>query len=168
MSRQSVRAAIAGWFAPPVVPGLNTVLLAEPRKITDAEYFAKQPAGAASGMVAYPYIESQHENQIALTGNDPTGKLIAYHVGLVLRFTSNRKLMEEAQDDFDDTVEAIVERLRSDKRMGGALWQVGLGEGADSSIDIEVHADRPKTRLNGGAGAIVIWGVVRFWAIESI
>jgi hypothetical protein len=167
MSRKSVRLAVAAWFAPPNIAGLNTVFTAEPRKITDADYMAGTAAGTASGAVAYPFIEQEHETQNAFTGDSPTGKFLYYRVALVLRFCSNRKQMESAQDDFDDIVERVKARIRSDKGMGGAVWQIGQGD-THGAPDIEVVADLPKTRLKGGTGAVEIWGLVRFLVVESI
>jgi hypothetical protein len=167
MSRKAVRHALAAWVAPGHVPGLNTVFRGQTRKITDADYFANVPPGTASGCVAFPYIEQEHETQEAFTGNEPSGKFVSYRAALVLRFCSNHVAMEDAQDDFDDVVEAIKQRIRSDKSMGGSVWQIGQGD-THGAPDFEVLADLPMTRKQGGQGATEIWGVIRFQVIEYL
>lgn len=168
MGRTFVRQAVAAWFAPPAVAGLNTVYTAAPRWAPGTDFFSGAPAGTESGAIAFPYVEESQRTRITLQGAPPGGKMAQYTVGLVVRFVSNAPTTQAAQDDHDDMVDAIVVRLESDKRLGTdghaeSIFQAG--EGGDSGgPDIHVQSDLPKQH----GTQVTIWSVVRFVVLEWI
>jgi hypothetical protein len=171
MGRAFVRQTVAAFFAPPAVPGLYTVYRAEPKNIPGPAFFDGAPAGTASGAVAFPHIESQIEQRIAMGGPTSGWKMVPYDVALVVRFKSNRQESEDAVDDWDTILENIVDRLRSDRQLGTSaqqsptIFQAGEGD-TFGGEDIHVLSDLPKAM--GTGQQIVAWAAVRFKAIEMV
>lgn len=168
MGRRFIRNAIAAWFAPPAVLGLNTVYTAAPRWAPGTDFFTGAPAGTESGAIAFPHVEQSRRERIALQGPAPGGKMALYTVGLVVRFVSNAQQTQAAQDDHDDIIDAIVVRLEADKRLGteGQPEQIFVaGEGGlTPGPDVDVQSDLPKQH----GTQVTIWSVVRFEALEYI
>lgn len=159
-----MRHAVASWFSPPAVAGLNAVYPARARQVMPEAYLRGVPAGTPSGMVAWPYVREDRERQASLTGGTVRGKELSYRVALMLRFLSNQQLAEDAQDDYDDIVESIKERLRSDFTFGGTVWAAGVGDDG-RSWDVEHHADLPHPV--GNTGTLILWGVLEFTVLEQ-
>lgn len=167
IGRKGVRSIVSTWFTG-TVAGLNTVYTGEPRNIPDGAYFAGAP-GTKSGTIGFSYIEGQKDRRIAFTGNPVSGgqaRLIIYEVAFALRFLSYQAKGETALDDHDNIIDLFSTRLRSDRTMGGQLWQVGDG---DTVLGEDIHiisGPGPKVRKQGGP--IIIWSMARFIAIESL
>lgn len=166
LGRKGVRTAVANFFAPPNVAGLNSVYSGEPRLVTSNAYFAGQKSGA----VGWPYIESQKDRRIAFTGGPQPGggqaKLIIYEVAFSYRFLSYQAKAEDALDDNDNGIDALTARIRSDRTFGGTLWQVGEG---DTVMGEDIHVmSGPGPKVRKQDGPIIIWSMVRFIAIEAI
>ena len=165
MGRQFIRQTVAAWFQPPSVAALNTVYTAEPRYASGQDFFSAATAGSPSGAIAYPYVESQSERRIALGG----WKQIDYEVALVVRFASNQRRAEDAQDDHDAIVDAVIARFRADRMLGTTIaqsphvFQSSEGDLVDSP-DLHVLSDLPKQ----SGQQIVIWSVVRVHVIEMV
>jgi hypothetical protein len=165
MSRKAARNAVATWLAPPNVAGLNTVYTGEPRLVRDEDYIAGVQPPVLSGAVGFPFVERQHEQRIAVGGATGGMKMITYELAFAVRFKSAQKKGEDADDDHDSVIDAVVARIRSDRTLGGAFWQAGEGD-TRFGQDIDVVSGTPKQRTKDGP--IIIWSVVRFKAIEMV
>ncbi len=169
MTRLFVRQTVAAWFAPPSVPGLNTVYRGEPKQVPGTDFFAGTPAGTPSGAVAYPYVETQNEHRIALGGPHGAWKQADHDVALIVRFVSNQQTGEAAQDDHDALIDAIVDRLRADRQLGTTIdqtphiFQAGEGDTVGGA-DIHILSDLPKLANN----QLVIWSAVRFRVVVMV
>ena len=140
MSRATIRAAVAQYFAPPAVAGINTVFRSKP-KIIQQQDFSGGVAGVVSSAVLEVYIERSREHREAFGGPNSGKKRIDHEVGLILHFQSNERRAEDAMDAFDQMHEAILQKLRADHTLAnGAVWQAGEG-----SRGIETLSDIPKT-----------------------
>jgi hypothetical protein len=173
VSRKSVRVAVADWFGNNNVAGLNRVTRSEPVNFWGSDFIAE---GDDSGGVAYVHVDGEHERRI--TGpaqqpgiSPPSGagwKEITYQVGLVISFRSVAQDPggeddpgELAMDGFDDAIEGIKTRLRSDTTLGDAVFSAGEG-GAHQQDDIVVRSDMP-VRVKG---TVHIKSVVEFTVTE--
>lgn len=132
-TRAAARAAIAAWFAPPNVAGLNTIYRAEPRVIPTNAYFAGTVPGTRTGAVGVIHILSKHEQREAMGGAHGGIKRVDYECALELVVYSSQRTAEQAADDFDALTDAVESRLRADRTLGSAdVWQAG-----EKDIDIE-------------------------------
>jgi len=125
MSRQTVRTAVAAWFAPPNVAGLNTLYTAKPKLIPSTDFRRGQPAGTRTGSVGVVSIIGQAEQRVALGGAFSGWKTVQYVVEIELYCHSNAQRAEDAQDDFDATFDAMIARLRADRTLGSSVWEAG-------------------------------------------
>ena len=171
MGRQFVRQTVAAFFAPPAVAGLNTVYTAAPRRMLGQEFFTAAPAGTPSGAVAFPYVEHMTRRRIALGGAHGGWKMVTYEVALVVRFASNQLSAQNAEDDHDAMIDAIVTRLESDRQLGTVVgtapYIFQAGEGDPETVgggDIHVMTDLPKKTRQ----LLTIWSSVRFMATEAV
>ncbi len=165
MGRQFVRQTFAAYFQPPACPGLNAVYTAEPKYAPGQDFFKSALAGTPSGAIGYPYVETQTERRIAFGG----WKQIDYDVALIVKFASNQRLGEDAQDDHDAIVDLVASRLRADRMLGTTqaqsphIFQAGEGD-TFGSPDIQIMTDLPKQHGN----QIVIWSAVRTHVLEMV
>jgi hypothetical protein len=164
VGRKSIRTAVAAYFAPPAVTGLNQVTRAKVRNVKPAAYFAN--AGDRTGAVAFVYIEGEHEHRMS----SPSGsgeKMITYTVGLRVDYRSLLDDTEAGVDAYDDLIEAIKAHLRADPTLGtgpgGVVFQAGEGDTAGAA-DIEVISDLPQET----GTTTTIWSVLRFLVVEII
>jgi len=158
MSRSTVRAAVSSWFAPPNVAGLNTVYTAKPKIIPAVDFRRGQPAGTRTGVVGVVSITYEQEQRVALGGASSGWKMVAYSVEFQLYCHSVQPKAEDAQDDFDTTVDGIAARLRADRTLGGAVW-----EAAEDLLEVEFG--EPAV-ISGSATER--WAAVRFIVIDMV
>lgn len=173
MSRKLVRNAVAAYFAPttqgPVVAGLNTVFRSPAREIDGNEFFTGQ-GGDESGAAAY--IAVAHEFDHRMSHPRVTGKKRAtYRVALAILFRSTRTdtadgdhdPLEAIQDDLDDIIDGVKDRLRADPTLNGTVFSAGEG-GERGDDDIEIVSYLP--RLIGNTTQQ--WTVLYFVVTEII
>ena len=160
MSRATVRAAVAEFFAPPAVPGLNKVFTAMPKRVEGTWFRYGQPAGTLSGMVAVVHIESEDEERIAIGGEHGGKKWVHYTVALDLYSHSVHRHAEDAMNDFDAVVDGVKDRLRSDRRLNDwpVIFEAGERQLSGEYGEPVVNAD----------GSTEIWGRVRFEVSEVL
>lgn len=166
MSRATVRAAIATWFAPPNVAFLNTIFTSEPKIAGAQSAMAGTAPGTASGAYGIVYIEKEDEMRIGVGGSIQGEKHLIYDVGLIMHFFSSNPTGEGAMADFDTMIEYSKERLRAGRAtvLGTAgtanpLFNVGEDKGG-----ISLQYDLPKRDAN----MTYIWAVLQFGVEEII
>lgn len=160
MSRKTVRHAAATFLATPAITGVGTVFPSPPKISRSSDAFANLPAGTASGSVIYVEVFHVAERRIALGGATQGTKTSVYSLRFHVLVRSRRGAAEDAMDDHDDQIEAILERLRSDRTLGtnGAILQFGQDE-----TGITIATGMPK---ESGAGTTNIWTIIDGNAIE--
>lgn len=161
MSRQTIRGAIADWLAPPNVAGINTVYRGFPSEIPGRAFFGGP--GQLSGCVAIVYIAGEIETRKAMGGPTSGKKRVDYLIEIHLRYRTIRPPANgsdvglDATDEFDNIVEALKARIRSDRTAGStAVWQWG-----ESDL-----GSRYGELVQDGAGGAIQWGAITTTATE--
>lgn len=164
MSRASVRSTLYTFIQEPAVDGINKVFKSFPKRINFQEYGLP---GQANRCVAVIFIEDEIEERLTVGGipntNSSRGwKRVDYSVAIQLFHHSAERNAEDAMDNFDEVVDNLKDKLRSDHRFGddsGTLvWQ-----GAEPMI--EVSYGEPMTQKGT---YIETWAAVRFKVTEMI
>ena len=158
--RAVIRDAVATWFAPPNVAGLNKVFTGMPKEIVEQEFFTSVAAGTPSAAIAYVDITNDKEERIA-TGY----KRLTASTWLVVKFMSNRDKSEDAIADHDALVDAIKARLRGPdgRTLGGKVFSAGEGD----------QLGAPDVEVDGGSPTLVeettwIWCAVKFTTVVML
>jgi hypothetical protein len=162
-SRKQVRDGIAAWFGGTyqdegrcwqggslLINGLGTVRKAFPKRVNDNDYFNGMVTGRNMGAFMVVEIGFDRESRDGIAGApvlDSQGNIIAggikrdlYRVTLNVFHLSFKQLAEDAQDDVDQLVEAIKQRIRIDRTLGmpGVITQAG-----ESSYGIQTTVAQP-------------------------
>jgi hypothetical protein len=155
-----VRSAVVEFFAPPSVPGLNKIYSSHPKRITGSDFHAGRPSGELTGSVAVVGILSETEERIATGGEHSGKKWVHYAVELQVLLNSREQHSETAMADFDQVVDAVKERLRSDRRLNDfpVIFEAG-----EKQLDGEYGEPRLLED-----GSTEIWGAVRFEVSEIL
>ncbi len=165
MSRKSVRRATATFLTAPQIPGVGTVFPAPPKISRTADALAGLPPGTPSGSVIYVEILQSAERRVALGGPTAGKKIVEHDLRLHLLFRSRQAHTEDAVDDHDDQVEAILNRVRTDRTLGTAGAQAQILEAGEGDKGITVATGMPKTI---GTGSTIIWSLIDLTAREFI
>lgn len=128
-NRQGARAAVAAWFAPPAVTGLNSVFpsFPKPASLNDLAYFAGvDQTTVFSGAVGIVHIVNSKRLRKAMGGAHSGWKRIDYDIELQLLMKSTQQTAEAAMADFDALIDAVIARIEADRTFGSAdVWQAG-------------------------------------------
>jgi hypothetical protein len=160
MSRATIRAAVASFFAPPAVTGLNTIYTSYPKRIPGGDFRAGQPSGTKSGAVGVVHIINEREDRIAIGGATSGKKWVHYTVELQVFCHSIEVHSEDAMAFFDTVIDGVKDHLRADRWLNDYPIIFEAGERAL----IGRYGD-PKV-LNDGASEI--WGSVEFEVSEVL
>lgn len=160
MSRATIRSAVATFFQPPAVTGLNTVYTAMPKRVPGSAFRAGQPSGTKSGSVGFVHLVSEREERIAIGGATSGKKWVHYTVELQVMCHSIETHAETAMDFFDSVIDGVKAHLRSDRWLNDypIIFEAGERE------LVGVYGE-PKV-LNDGASEI--WGAVGFEVSEVL
>lgn len=144
MSRQTVRSAVADWIDGRV-DGINKVYAAPP-KIALAQ-------DAKGGCSAIVWADKRKRVRVAMGGAHSGWKRLDYEVEVELFLAAKTRTAEEATVTMEAAVDALIDRIESDRTFDGRLWQAGEGS---TGIDDEI-----------GKPAVIgdvtnVWAFVRF------
>jgi hypothetical protein len=148
------------FFSPPNVPGLNKVYSSLPKRIAGNDYHGGRPSGQLSGAVAVVYIVSETEERIAIGGEHSGKKWVHYTVQLRIQSNSRERNSEDAMAFFDSIIDAVKDRLRSNRRLDNypIIFEAGerqlVGEYGDPVLEED--------------GSTLIWGSVTFEVSEIL
>lgn len=150
------------------VAGITRVLPTQAKVVNGDDFYANP--GDRSGCVAFVFIEHEVEARKSFAGDNPGYKKISSDVALVLMFrhsgesndSTTLDATDEAIGDYDDLIEAIKEHIRTNRTLGGAVFQIGEGD-TKQGDDVVIDSDLP---VQDNEGLISIWGSVRFKVIE--
>jgi hypothetical protein len=167
--RKQLRQAVAAWFAPPAVTGLERVEAAMPKILQGAELQAAATPG--TGAACWVTLERDAQHRIAIGGAHSGQKLRVYRTHLQLIFKSLIAQTDQAgvdpgvlaMDAFDDILDGLQARLLADRTLGGTVWQAGEGA-ALFGEDVVIVTGTPQTTPD----AIYIEGDLAFIAIEAL
>jgi hypothetical protein len=153
MSRAQVRSQLSSFLSSGSIPDLNQVFTSFPKQIN---FQTNATAGQQSRAAAVVFLEGENETRIALGGATSGKKRVDYNVVVQVFHHSLKQNSEDAMNDFDATIDAIKDRLRSDHRFGNPdgnlIWQ-----GAEPVITVDYSEPSTSAR-----GATETWAGIRF------
>lgn len=155
---QSVYDGICQYFGGPYDPqtrtyrssplsqfGVGVVRRAWAKRDDHEDYFWGQPPGARTGCQIVLFIPRHSERRVALGGAHSGMKQITYEVTLNCYIRSRCEHAEDAQDDVQALEDALVEHMRLDRTLGGAVFQAG--EYVTGGLDgISFRYGQPETK----------------------
>lgn len=156
MSAATVLDGICRYFGGPYDPptrtyraspvaGIGVVRRAFAKRDDHAEFFNGQGAGARTGCSMIVTIYRQQEFRIALGGEHGGWKQRNFDVELACFIRSRTPHAEDAQDDVYDLQDALLEWLRLDRTLGGAVFQAGEHMTNGSNV-IGISYGQPETK----------------------
>lgn len=158
MSYESVHDGICRYFGGPYDPptrtyrssplsqyGVGVVRRAWAKRDNHRDYFLGQQPGSRTGCQIVVFMPDHHEVRVALGGAHNGMKQITYEVTLNCYIRSNTPYAEDAQDDVAALRDGLVEWMRLDRTLGGAVFQAG--EHIDGGMDgIRFRYGQPETK----------------------
>ena len=145
------------------VAGVGVVRRSWAKRDDHADYFLNQPEAARTGSQIVVHIARQHEQRIALGGATNGMKRITYEIELLCYLRSRTPHAEDGQDDQYALRDALVEHMRLDRTLGGAVFQAGEHiDGGLSTIEFEYGQPESKAELTKSFLSM------RFAAIEFV
>jgi hypothetical protein len=166
VSREAVRAQFVNYLNGANIAGLGSVKTFPAKFTPEGEFYANEDPGHQSGAIVYPYIESQRERRLELTGPTGGGKEITYEVVFTCIFRSTKRKTEDAGADAESFLDGFTNAIRASKNCGGSGPILQWGEGSVSGgEDIEVVSYYPK-QINGSAAVTQVVSTVRVSIIE--
>jgi hypothetical protein len=166
VGRKQVRQTLYNFINPPQVDGINQVFTSLPKRINFQENALPSQQSRTAAVI---FIESENETRIALGGFNGTDggihagwKRIDYSVVIQLFQHSLARTAEEAMDDFDNVIDNLKNRLRSDHTLGDPsgilVWQ-----GAEPIIDVAYGEP-----LSQNGTSTETWASMRFTVTQMI
>ena len=159
VGRKEARSVIANFISPPNVDGINQVFTSFPKRIN---FQVNALPSQKNRCAAVIFIESEREERIAVGGATSGWKRVDYQVAIQLFHHSVENSAEDAMDDFDNVVDALKNRIRSDHQFGDVsgtlVWQ-----GAEPRIDTSYGEPS-----SSDGTATEIWAQVRFDVTQMI
>jgi hypothetical protein len=130
------------------VPGVGVVRRAWAKRDDHADYNHGMPPGTRTGCQIVVYIPRSSETRFALGGATGGHKNVLYEVQLCCYIRSNTRHAEDAQDDVYALRDALIEHLRADRTLGGAVFEAGEHvDGGSGSIDFEYGQPETKAEM---------------------
>lgn len=125
MGRAAIRTAIAAYLATPAIPFVGTVHRARPKLIPPTDFTIESELDN-SGAVIVVHLPHDLETRTAAGGKTSGGKWDKSTVVLELLFQSPVGA-QQAQDDHDAFIDALMMRLRADRQLGApsVIFQSG-------------------------------------------
>ena len=113
-----------------------------------ADYFNGQQAGARTGCQMVVWIPRSTESRFAVAGATGGMKNVLYEVQLCCYIRSRTPYAEDAQDDVYALRDALVDHLRADRTLGGAVFEAGEHvDNGSGSIDFDYGQPETKAEL---------------------
>lgn len=128
------------------VAGIGVVRRAFAKRDDHADYFHGMQPGARTGCQMVVTIYRGNEFRIALGGAHGGMKQRNFEVELGCFIRSRTPHAEEAQDDVYDLQDAIVEWIRLDRTLGGAVFQAGEHIDGAAHNGISFAYGQPETK----------------------
>ena len=166
MSRTTVRAQFVNYLNNAGITYLSEVKNFPAKFTPEGDFYQGEDPGHQQGCIVFPYIESQSEKRIELTGATGGGKEISYDVSFTCIFRSNKRKTEDAGVDAETFLDSFTNAIRASKNCGGngPIFQWGES-GTNGGADIEVVSYYP-IQLNGSAAVTQVVSTVKVRIIE--
>lgn len=166
MSRKSTRHMVATYLSAANIPGVGTVYPSPPKISRSQDALANVPAGTPSGSVIYVEVLESREVRVGVGGPTAGKKQVTHALRLHLLFRSSQARAQDAMDDHDDQVEAILHLLRSDRTLGSTTSSPApIFQNGEGTSGITVATGMPK---ESGSGTTHVWSLIDSDAVEEI
>lgn len=157
---------VADYISSANITGIGTVYASPPKISRSSDAMANVPPGTASGSVLYVEVMRSVEVRAAVGGPVAGKKTVTYDLRLHLLFRSRQPAAEDAMDDHDDQVEALLELLRADRTLGTtAATPSPILQNGEGTAGLTVNTGMPKET---GTGTTILWSVIDSEAVEFI
>jgi hypothetical protein len=129
MSRATVRSAIAAFFAPPAVAHLDVMYAWAPAPFLNKAANLAFPTNAHDLGWAILFFDQDTEIRLGTSNGSGGCKEMRYAVRLELVYRS-RSDAEKAQAEFDDFLDSLRARIRTNRQLGApsVIFEAGEGE----------------------------------------
>jgi hypothetical protein len=122
--RVGVRNTLAAFISNPPITNLNQVFTSFPKRIN---YQVNSQPGQLTRSAVVVFIANETETRLAIGGDHNGWKRVDYTVVLQVYTHSLQRNAEDVMDDFDELIDNIKTRLRSDHNFGdptgNLVWQ---------------------------------------------
>jgi hypothetical protein len=136
-------------YRSPQVSGVGVVRRAFAKRDDHADYFHGMSPGTRTGSVMVVTIYRSNEFRVSLGGAHGGMKQRNFEVELACFIRSRTEHAEDAQDDVYALQDAIVEHIRLDRTLGGAVFQAGehIDRAANDGISFDYGQPETKAEL---------------------
>jgi hypothetical protein len=166
MSRMTTRHLVATYVTTANISGVGRVYASPPKISRTSDMLANVPDGTPSGSVIYVEILQSAELRIGVGGPVAGKKMITHDLRLHVLFRSRQARAEDAMDDHDVIIEALLELLRADRTIGAALAvPFPIFQNGEGTAGITVQTGMPK---DIGSGTTQVWSLIDTQATEII
>jgi hypothetical protein len=141
--RAAVRATLSNFISNPPIENVNQVMPSFPKYIN---YEVNALPGQLTRSAVVVYIADEYENRLAIGGAHNGWKRIDYTVILQIFCISFHRDSLTVMSDFDDVVDNIKARLRSDHNFGDTSGNL-VWQGAEPVI--QARYGEPSTEKEG-------------------
>jgi hypothetical protein len=166
VSRLTVRHAAADFLKSAALPSVGTIYASPPKLSRGGDAYEGLPPGAASGSVIYVEVLESHETREGFGGVVGGKKMVKHLLRLHIMFRSKARKAEDAMDDHDVLLEALLAAIRGDRTLATATGPnpiLQVGEGING---IKAQSGMPRTE--GTASETIIWTIIDADADEFI
>lgn len=157
MTRREIRTGIATFFGGAVIDPASQVYRPTPladaglagvrpywtTRFEDHDYTATLAVGRNMGAVMSIHLAGDSERRIALGGPTAGFKSRPLAVELWIWHLARTAVIEDAQRDLDDLLDAITDRIHGDRTLGGAVMEAGESQRGISRDTASVPAYEP-------------------------
>jgi hypothetical protein len=163
VSRKTTRHVVADYLTAANIPGVGKVYASPPKISRSMDALANVPAGTPSGAVVYVEIYHTSEVRIAVGGPTAGKKLVTHDLRLHLLARSTQLLAEDAMDDHDTLLEAILALLRADRTLASTTSPIFQNGEGDAGIVVDTGMP-----FETGSGTTNVWTSIDTQAVEFI
>lgn len=157
--RVGVRNTLAAFISNPPIANLNQVFTSFPKRIN---YQVNSQPGQLTRSAVVVFIAAETENRLAIGGATNGWKRVDYTVVLQVYTHSLHRNAEDVMDDFDELIDNIKTRLRSDHTFGDPTGNL-VWQGAEPTIN--ARYGEPSTT---NEGATEVFAEIEFLVTEMI
>jgi hypothetical protein len=129
--RVGVRNTLAAFISNPPITGLNQVFTSFPKRIN---YQVNSQPGQLTRSAVIVFIAAESESRLAIGGATNGWKRVDYTCILQVYTHSLHRNAEDVMNDFDELIDNIKTRLRSDHTFGDPTGNL-VWQGAEPSIN---------------------------------
>jgi hypothetical protein len=157
--RVGVRNTLAAFISNPPITNLNQVFTSFPKRIN---YQVNSQPGQLTRSAVVVFIAAETENRLAIGGATNGWKRVDYTVVLQVYTHSMQRNAEDVMNDFDELIDNIKTRLRSDHNFGDPTGNL-VWQGAEPTINA-----RYGEVSTSNEGASEVFAEIEFLVTEMI